>query len=315
MLVLYECSQKRPVTSSGLPRELSYWAGPLTSVRLYDDHVSQWCQSGVDTRQVWELFVDPSGSKGITLVSAKQRRYANSPAYIILYRAMNLEEVHSQYLMLREKHGGAYNIMRQWVQNHGRLDGDDGSVAQLIECVLYWSQSHAWDDLDGPTRPNVPPTLISTHLNAWIIANIVRQRWLGIESILASKQHSSSSEPGMPARRNPIFGDPSHLYADRSIGTIIALWEDLTDNLICRLNAIADIAGLAPSLFEAELPAAESASQRGFLDESFRQVTCRLEEFYRPAKSCHNRTDSSRERATKDKAFTIGHPFTVECQQ
>lgn len=287
MLVLYEYSQGL-VISSELPRDLTYWQGPLTTIRLYDDHISQWCKSSIGTRELWELYVDPSGSKGITLVSARQRQYANSSAYLICYRAMSLEEVHNQYLALTEKYGGSYRVMHEWVQNRGFLKDDDGSVAQLIECVLYWRQKKAWGDLSEPSQPNVSSLVISAHRNAWVIANIIRQRWLGVESILADKQHPAS-KPDKPTRANPVVGSSSHLHDDRPIDMIIALWEDLTDNLICRLNAIADIAGIASSLFETGSPLPDNTGKEEFLDGLFCQVTCRLGEFYKPAKSRHKR--------------------------
>lgn len=290
MLVLYEYSPGL-ITSSELARALTYWQGPLTTIRLYEDHISKWCKSSIGTRELWELYVDPSGSNGITLVSVKQRQYVNSSAYLIFYRVMNLEEVHNQYLALTEKYGSPYRVMREWVQNRGFLN-DDGSVAQLIECVLtlYWRQKKAWADLNEPSRPNVSSAAISAHRNGWVIANTIRQRWLGVESILADKQQHPPSEPDKPIPANPVFNGPSHLLANRSIESIITLWEDLTDNLICRLNAIADIAGLSSSLFETESPLPDNTCKGGLLDELFRQVTCRLEQYYKPVKSRHKRT-------------------------
>ncbi|KAK8059798.1 Heterokaryon incompatibility protein 6 [Apiospora saccharicola] len=306
MLVLYEYSQGS-ITSSDLPRDLAYWQGPLTTIRLYDDHISQWCKSSIGTRELWELYVDPSGSKGIALVSAMQRQSANSSAYLIFYRAMSLEEVHNQYLALAEKYGSPYRVMREWVQNRGFLTDDDGSVAQLIECVLYWRQNKAWADLNKPSQPNVSPMIISAHRNAWTIANTIRQRWLGIERILADKQHPPS-EPDKPTRSSSVFGDSSHLHADRSIDKIIALWEDLTDNLICRLNAIADISGLASSLFEAEPPLSDDTCKEEFLDGIFRQVKCRLGEFYRPAKSRHKRAHRAEGNRPRTKSSPLETP-------
>ncbi|KAK7927663.1 heterokaryon incompatibility protein [Apiospora marii] len=307
MLVLYEYSQGS-MASSELPRDLKYWQGPLTTICLYDDHISQWCKSSIGTRELWELYVDPSGSKGITLVSARRRQYANSSAYLICYRAMNLEEVHNQYLALSGRYGGPYRIMREWVQNRGFLKDDDGSVAQLIECVLYWRQKKAWGDLNEPSRPNVSPAMISTHRNAWIIANTIRQRWLGVESILADKQYPPL-EPDKPTRGNPVIGDSSHLHADRSIDMILALWEDLTDNLICRLNAIADIAGLASSLFEAESPPPNNKTCKGqFLDGLFGQITGRLGEFYKPAKSRHKRSSRAGGNRSRPKSSPLETP-------
>ncbi|KAK6819633.1 hypothetical protein PG987_016116 [Apiospora arundinis] len=256
--------------------------GPLYTLSLYDDHIRRWCESTLGTRELWGLFVDPFGDKGVTLIPAKHRQHKLEHSHIFFYRTLNLEEVHAQYLTL---YGGLYKILCQWVQKEEIIEHDDGSVAQLIQCILYWGQHKTWKRLNKPFQVSVPLSVIETHITAWINANTIRQRWLAVESIVANRHHSSSKPPA-PTWEIPAAKEDSHVYPDMTSGELLALWEELTNNLICRLNAIADIGGSSSTLFEIESSPANVHVER-FMDEAFRQITYSLEVLYKTGKRCH----------------------------
>ncbi|KAK6852480.1 hypothetical protein PG995_011031 [Apiospora arundinis] len=288
MLVFFECipGWSGPDNVELIPANF-HWKGPLYTVSLYDDHIARWCELVMGIRELWELFVDPSGSEGTMLSFGEYQQHKSRQSYMFSYRTLSLEEVYARYLTFVQRYGGSYNVFRQWAQTGGKMKHDDGSLAQLIQCVLYWGQPQPWQSLNEAIPINVPAAIITTHRNAWVIANIVRQRWLAVESIMADMEQRNLSH-FRTAMANEFLGcNNSHSYIYVPSQVVLALWEELTDNLVCRLNAIADIGGFSTSLFEAET-SPEHVTEKSPLDEAFDEVLRGLEKFYKTKKRHHN---------------------------
>ncbi|KAI0487778.1 heterokaryon incompatibility protein-domain-containing protein [Xylaria cf. heliscus] len=234
MVFLYELSEE-PV----VPHIPSLKDGGVSanSLDLFTDFVTFWCEKVSIASELWQIFIDPSGIRGIRATFAWEM---DTPC-IFYYRVSGLEEAHRSYLSLKDEFGKVEGVLRYWI-NSGGQPPISSAVRRLIECILYWQRPHSWESVDVSLLPI--GEIVESHPVAWINAYIIRQRWLAIEKILAEYYEMERARVELPGKHLSVSDLPSIMSA--SAEKIVKIWTNLTINLVLRLNIIADATSLEP---------------------------------------------------------------------
>ncbi|KAK9419108.1 putative Alpha/Beta hydrolase protein [Seiridium unicorne] len=107
------------------------------------------------------------------------------------------------------------------------------------------------------------------HFKAWANVNVIYRRWLAVEETLRKRYHeayrtygSQRSRPSL-ARTYSLSNEPST--------TIVKVWDKLTDELLRRLNSIADVADLERFSFRTGDTAAGSTMRPNLTEEAIEE--------------------------------------------
>ncbi|RYC65579.1 hypothetical protein CHU98_g634 [Xylaria longipes] len=217
MIFLHESSE-RP--TEPCPPDLRHNKFPFEYIDLFTDFITLWYEKVSNASELWEMFIDPPGSGGIRAKFSWESR--NSCMFY--YRASTIEEAYNEYVSLKKEIGSVEGVLRSWISGDGQFPLPS-AVGDLIECIIYWQDSQHWGNADSLLLP----ISVGPHLAAWVNANIIWQRWLAMERILAERHENA-----------PVG--------------IVEFWKDLTDNLVIRLNIIADEAHFEPFSITANEP-------------------------------------------------------------
>ncbi|KAI0190409.1 heterokaryon incompatibility protein-domain-containing protein [Xylaria flabelliformis] len=243
---------------------------------LFTDYITLWCEKVSNASELWKIFNDPTGSSGFHVRFTRDRQ----TTCIFYSRGVTIEEVHGQYLALKKEFGSMAGVLKHWIGRDGQSPAPS-VVGDLIQCIAYWRESENWENSDTLLLP-IQRKVVEFHLTAWLNANIIRQRWLAIEKLLAAR-HEMDKTCGTSLGQHPIVADSSSI-ANIPAGKIIEVWKDLTRNLVLRLNLLADAADIAAfSLLDEGCMQANEFDREcdEFLNDTFADILHGLDEMYR----------------------------------
>ncbi|KAI1744771.1 heterokaryon incompatibility protein-domain-containing protein [Xylaria scruposa] len=246
---------------------------------LFSDYITLWCEKVSNASQLWEIFKDPTGSGGLQARFAWERQ----TSCIFYYRVVTVEEAYGQYVSLKEEIGSLEGVLRRWITDDGPSPMPI-AVRELIECILYWREPHRWEisNISYISLLSVSRAIVEPHLTACVNANLLWQRWLAIEKLLAER-HETDKTCGA---RQPIFAD-SLFIVNEPMKKIIETWKDITGNLVLRLNLLADVADLntLPTWCEMDVKTNEPDQEcNEFLKDIFTGISQELGEICRSCK-------------------------------
>ncbi|KAI0858875.1 hypothetical protein F4860DRAFT_287955 [Xylaria cubensis] len=272
MIFLHELSEE---LAESFPPSIEEKKGLMNRhIILFTDYITLWCEKVSNASELWKIFNDPTGSSAFHVRFTGERQ----TTCIFYSRGVTIEEVHGQYLALKKEFGSMAGVLKHWIGRDGQSPAPS-VVGDLIQCIAYWRESENWEDSDILLFQR---EVVDSHLTAWANANIIWQRWLAIEKLLAA-HYEMDKTCGISSRKHPIVAD-SLSIANIPAGKITEVWKDLTRNLVLRLNLLADAADVkAFSLLnETRIQANEfDRDCDEFLNGTFTDILHELDKMYR----------------------------------
>ncbi|KAI0437881.1 heterokaryon incompatibility protein-domain-containing protein [Xylaria telfairii] len=175
---------------------------------LFMDCVTIWREKVSIASELWHMFKDRSGSRGIRATCA----WETEIPCMFYYRADSLEEAHEQYLSFKSDVGNV-EILRRWIKHDAQCSVPP-VITDLIKCILYWQKPHSWENV----AISLSPTQIAakSHPKAWINLNVIRQRWLAIERILAEYYEINRTHSAYLRERPPVADQSEKILTEHS---------------------------------------------------------------------------------------------------
>jgi hypothetical protein len=121
------------------------------------------------------------------------------------YRVTTVEEAHERYFSLKVLED-VKGMLRYWISSDYNRFPASPAVKDIIECILYWRKPQHWEKLDVSPHLPVPRAVIGSHPAAWANANIIRQRWLAVERILAERHYMENSPSTSWRKQSAVNG-------------------------------------------------------------------------------------------------------------
>ncbi|GAW26278.1 putative HET-domain-containing protein [Rosellinia necatrix] len=273
-VLLCELSDKRAglVLQDNSPGPIEAANPPIQEVDLFTDFVTMWCDKVPIASELWQIFMDPTGSGGVQAKVAGKNEAGKGIPCMFYYRTTTLEEVHGQYLSLTRAIGDVEGVLKHLI---GANDTLSLTIKSLIECVLYWKEPQSWEELDSRSQLAIPRSLIDSGSAAWVNANIIRQRWLAVEAILRERYMGKTNDAYR--EQQPLVDDPLSV-SNASTEVITKIWKDLTANLTFCLNNIGDVIDVKPFSFGADAQVQNESDHKceEYLNEIFAKILYEL---------------------------------------